>query len=264
MEVTAGHGRDHLVSAPFWQELLGQLNAQALSLPVRQAISYATDYPGMIAALSGAAVSSSGIIPVGLPGYSGNLPTYTYDLARAAQLLHQAGYGPGRKSLTLTLTYTTGDPNEQVAATLLKSSLAKLNVNLTVQPLAWPTQWAKAKSSAASARQDIFMEYWWPDYADPYSWFVNLLHSENPPYFNLSYYSNPVLDRQISDVESLVATNPAAGSQLYRTMQVEILKQAPIAFLYTVDYQYAMTTTFSGFQVNPAYANVVFVYNLRP
>jgi len=25
-----------------------------------------------------------------------------------------------------------------------------------------------------------------------------------------------------------------------------------------------MTTTFSGFQVNPAYANVVFVYDLRP
>ena len=108
------------------------------------------------------------------------------------------------------------------------------------------------------------MEYWWPDYADPYSWFVNLLHSQNPPYFNLSYYSNPVLDRQISTVESLVAVNPAAGSRLYRTMQVEILKQAPIAFLYTVNYQYAMTTTFSGFQVNPAYANVVFVYNLRP
>ena len=108
------------------------------------------------------------------------------------------------------------------------------------------------------------MEYWWPDFADPYSWFVNLLHTENPPYFNLSYYSNAVLDRQISYVESLVATNPAAGSRLYRTMQVEILQQAPIAFLYTVNYQYAMTTTFSGFRVNPAYANVVFVYNLRP
>jgi peptide/nickel transport system substrate-binding protein len=253
-----------LVSAPSWQELLGQLNAQALSLPVRQAVSYATDYPGMIAALSGAAVSSRGIIPAGLPGYSGNLPTYTYDLAKAAQLLHQAGYGVGRKPLTLTLTYTAGDPDEQVAAALLKSSLAKVNVNLTVQPLAWPTQWAKGKSSSASARQDIFMEYWWPDFADPYSWFVNLLHTENPPYFNLSYYSNAVLDRQISDVESLVATNPAAGSQLYRTMQVEILQQAPISFLYTVNYQYAMTTTFSGFQVNPAYANVVFVYNLRP
>ena len=82
--------------------------------------------------------------------------------------------------------------------------------------------------------------------------------------YNLSYYSNPALDRQISNAESLLAMNPAAGSQLYRSMQAEILKQAPIAFLYDVNNQYAMTTTFSSFQMNPAYANVVFVYNLRP
>ena len=47
-------------------------------------------------------------------------------------------------------------------------------------------------------------------------------------------------------------------------MQVEILKQAPIVFLYNTNYQYAMTKRFSGFQVNPAYPNVIFAYNLKP
>jgi ABC-type transport system substrate-binding protein len=47
-------------------------------------------------------------------------------------------------------------------------------------------------------------------------------------------------------------------------MQVEVLKQAPIVFLYNTNYQYAMTNTFSGFQVNPAYPNVIFVYNMKP
>jgi ABC-type transport system substrate-binding protein len=47
-------------------------------------------------------------------------------------------------------------------------------------------------------------------------------------------------------------------------MQVEILKQAPILFLYNANYQYAMRSSFSGLQVNPAYPNVIFVYNLRP
>ncbi|HUZ53852.1 MAG TPA: ABC transporter substrate-binding protein [Streptosporangiaceae bacterium] len=253
-----------LVSAASWQNLLAQLNAQKLSAPIRQAISYGTNYAGIIAALSGGAVPSSGIVPAGLFGHFANLPGYTYDPARAARLLNHAGYGPGRKRLNLTLTYTAGDSNEQVVATLMKSSLAKLNIGLTVQPLAWATQWSKGKSSSASARQSIFMEYWWPDYADPYSWFVNLLQTEKAPFFNLSYYSNHALDQQISKVESLVATNPSAGSQLYRTMQVEILKQAPIVFLYNSNYQYAMTKTFSGFQVNPAYPNVIFVYNLKP
>src|SRR5215469_15867743 len=253
-----------LVSSPSWQNLLAQLNSQALSLPIRQAISYDTNYPGIVAALSGAAVQSSGIVPAGLFGHFTNLPNYTYDPAKAAKLLNSAGYGPGKKRLNLTLTYTAGDSNEGVVAALLKSSLAKINVKLSVQSLAWPTQWGKGKSSSASAHQDIFIEYWWPDYADPYSWFVNLLQTEKQPFFNLSYYSNPALDKQISKVESLVATNQSAGSNLYRTMQVEVLHQAPIVYLYNTNYQYAMSNKFSGFQVNPAYPNVIFAYNLKP
>jgi peptide/nickel transport system substrate-binding protein len=253
-----------LMSTPSWQNLLGQLNARKLSLPVRQAISYAINYQGIIAALHGAGVASSGIVPAGLLGHFSNLPNYHYDPAKAGQLLNQAGYGPGKKRLNLSLTYTQGDSNEQVVATLIKSSLAKLNVNVSVQSLAWPTQWGKAKSSNAAQHQDIFMEYWWPDYADPYSWFINLLYTQKQPYFNLSYYSNRSLDSQINKVESLVATNRTAGDQLYRSMQVTILRQAPIAFLYNANYQYAMASSFSGLQVNQAYPNVVFAYNLKP
>jgi peptide/nickel transport system substrate-binding protein len=252
------------ISVPSFQNLLGQLNSKTLSLKVRQAISYGIDYPGIVAALQGAAVQPSGLVPAGLPGHYTNLPNYHYDLAKSTQLLHQAGYGPGKKALNLSLTYTQGDSNEQVVATLLKSSLAKLNINLSTQSLAWPTQWAKAKSSNAASHQSIFLEYWWPDYADPYTWFNNLLLTEKQPYFNLSYYSNPALDKQINSVETLLATNRAAGEQLYRTMQVEVLQQAPLDVLYNINYQYAMRTSFTGFQPDPAYANVVFVYDLRP
>jgi peptide/nickel transport system substrate-binding protein len=253
-----------LTTTPSWQNLLGQLNCQALPTPVRQAISYGIDYAGIVAALQGAAVTSSGIVPPGLFGHFSDLPNYSYNPAKATSLLHGAGYGPGKKPLNLTLTYTQGDSNEQVVATLIKSSLARLNINVSVQSLAWETQWSKGKSASASQHQDIFLEYWWPDYADPYSWFVNLLASQKQPYFNLSYFSDHTLDSQINNVESLVATSPAAGAQLYRTMQVETLGQAPIAYLYNQNYQYAMTNTFSGLTVNPAYPNVVFAYNLRP
>jgi peptide/nickel transport system substrate-binding protein len=259
-----GSSAVHLVSAPSWQNLLAQLNTQKLTLPVRQAISYAVDYRGIVAALRGAGVISSGIVPPGLIGHFTDLSGYSYDPAKAAALLRQAGYGPGHKPLNLTLTYTQGDSNEQVVATVLKSDLARVNINLSVQPLAWPTQWAKGKSATAAQHQDIFIEYWWPDYADPYSWFINLLASENPPYFNMSYYSNPALDHRIHQVEPLVATSPSAASQLYRSMQVTILQQAPIVFLYNDTYQYAMLAGVSGFRVNPAYPNVVFAYDLKP
>jgi peptide/nickel transport system substrate-binding protein len=253
-----------LVSAASWQNLLGQLNSQALSQPVRQAISYGVDYKGIIAALSGAAIASSGIVPAGLLGHFTDLPNYSYDPAKATKLLNAAGYGPGKKALNLSLTYTQGDTNESVVATLMKSDLAKLNINLSVQSLSWPTQWAKGKSATASQHQDIFMEYWWPDYADPYSWFINLLETEKTPYFNLSYYSDPTLDNMINRVEPLVATDRSAAEQLYKEMQVRILGTAPILFLYNSNYQYAMQNNFTGLQVNPAYPNVVFVYDLKP
>jgi peptide/nickel transport system substrate-binding protein len=253
-----------VVSSPSWQNLLGQLNTGRLSEPVRQAISYAVDYNGIIAALHGAGVPSSGIVPPGLMGHFANLPDYSHNQAKAAALLKQAGYGPGGKRLNLSLTYTEGDSNEQVVATVIKSDLAALNVNLSVQPLAWPTQWSKGKSANTAQRQDIFIEYWWPDYPDPYSWFVNLLQTQNPPSFNLSYYSNHSLDNMINQVEPLVATDRPAAEQLYRNMQVTILHQAPIVFLYNANYQYAMLSGISGFRVNPAYPNVVFVHDLKP
>jgi peptide/nickel transport system substrate-binding protein len=68
----------------------------------------------------------------------------------------------------------------------------------------------------------------------------------------------------ISEVEPLVATSPAAASQLYRSMQVLELEQAPLAVVYDTNYQYALASGVSGFQVNPAYPNVVFAYDLRP
>jgi peptide/nickel transport system substrate-binding protein len=255
-----------LVSADSWQNLLGQLNAKTLSLPQRQAILYGINYNGIVAALKGAATLSSGLVPDGLFGHfaSSSLPNYSYDPKKAASILNSIGYGPGKKPLNLSLTYTQGDSNEQVVATLMKSSLAKLNINLSVQSLAWPTQWGKAKSANAAQHQDIFFEYWWPDYADPYSWFVNLLATEKQPYFNLSYYSNPALDKQINQVESLVATDRTAGQALYKSMQTTVLQQAPLTVLYEDTYQYAMSSGFTGFTANPAYPNVVFAYDLTP
>ena len=252
------------VSSPSWQNLLAQLNVKTLSLPVRQAVLYAIDYRGIIAALRGAGVQSSGIVPPGMFGHFSDLPDYSYDKAKAAALLNSAGYGPGKKKLNLSLTYTQGDSNEQVVATIIKSDLAALNVNLSTQSLAWPTQWAKGKSSNAAQRQDIFMEYWWPDYPDPYSWFSNLLETESPPYYNLSYYSNKSLDNMINQVEPLIATNKNAAAQLYKNMQVTIFQQAPVVSLYNDNYQYAMLSGISGFRVDPAYPNVVFMHDLKP
>jgi peptide/nickel transport system substrate-binding protein len=250
-----------------WQNLFAFFNTANGPMSdqrLRKAVSYGINYNGILAALKGAGTRTPGIVPNGLIGYSGSLPTYGYDQAKAKALLAEAGYGPGEKALDLTMTYTSGDSNEQLVATLMKSSLAPLNINLTTKALQWPTQWAQAKSSNISARQDIFMMYWWPDYADPYSWFINLFRTEKTPVFNLDYYSNPALDKQIDGVESVLAVSKDQAAQMYYQMQRELYDAAPAVVLYTANYQRALLSSVKGYVDNPAYPNVVFAYDLQP
>ena len=252
---------------PSWQNLFAFYNTASgplADIRLRKAISYGINYNGILAALKGAGTRTPGIVPKGLVGYDATLPEYTYNPAKAKALLSQAGYGPGKKKLDLTLTYTSGDANEQLVTTLMKSSLAQLNVDLSVKPLQWPTQWAQGKSSDPSARQDIFVMYWWPDYADPYSWFINLFHSEDKPFFNMGYYSNPAMDHQIDTVEAVLATDKARAEQMYVDMQRTLYEDAPAIVLYTANYQRAMSSSIQGYVDNPAYPNVVFAYDLRP
>jgi peptide/nickel transport system substrate-binding protein len=249
-----------------YQNLFGMLNTSYGPLKdtrVRQALAYATDYNGLVAALK-AFTPSIGIIPDGLWGYDANLPAYKTDVAKAKQLLQEAGYGPGGKHMTLHLTYTQGDQYEQTAAALLKSEYAPLNISLDVSSLAWPTQWAKAKSTNPASRQDILLFYWWPDYPDPYSWFINLFHSASPPYFNLAYYDNPTVDKQIDQVEPLSATDRTQAISLYSQIQTTLLHDSPALFLGTQTYERVMQKSVGGYVDNPAYPNVVFVHSLRP
>ena len=69
--------------------------------------------------------------------------------------------------------------------------------------------------------------YWWPDYADPYSWFINLFHTENPPYFNLTYYSNPSLDSMMQKAEVLAGTARSTSIGIYKQMQQLLYQEVP-------------------------------------
>jgi peptide/nickel transport system substrate-binding protein len=252
---------------PSWQTLLAMLNTSSGPLAdenVRQAVASAIDYDGMIAALHGGAEQISGYVPPGLWGHSDDLSNPTHDQTKAQDLLDRSGYGPNGKPMDLTLTYTQGDADEQLVGQLIKSDLAKLNINVDVRGLAWPAQWGKAKSSNTAERQDILLFYWWPDYADPYSWFINLFHTEDKPYFNLSYYSDPKLDQMIDSVESLAATDRNQAIATYQQMQEMLLATMPAVSLYTQVYQKAMQSSVGGFVDNPAYPNVVFGYDLQP
>jgi peptide/nickel transport system substrate-binding protein len=253
-------------SAPSWQTLLALLNTADGPLAderVRDAVAMAIDYQGIAAALEGAGQPLSGVVPPGLWGHTEGLE-FEQNLAEATALLEEAGYGPNGDPMTLELTYLKGDADEELVATLMKSNLAELNIDLQVQGLQWQTQWDKAKSPNEAERQDILVFYWWPDYPDPVSWFFSLFRTEKEPFFNLAYYSNEQLDAMIDEASVVAATDREEAAQMYEEMQRIVVEDAPAIPLYTQVYQRAMLDEVDGFQDNPAYPNVVFGYELTP
>ena len=248
-----------------FQNLLALYNTASGPLKdpnVRKAVTDAIDLKGLISALKGADVAASGIVPEGLLGYTSGLDI-SQNLDEAKKLLQAAGYGPGGKNLTLTLTYAQGDDDQQLFVTLLTSALSELNVTLQATPMQWSAQWDQAKSTDVAKRQDIFVMYWYPDYADAYSWFANVFHSADPAYFNLTYLDDKKVDGEIDAIPQLTATNKDQAQQTYATLNKTLVQDLTVtAPLFVQKYQRALAGKVQGYVDNPAYPNVVFVHDL--
>ncbi|NRQ36871.1 ABC transporter substrate-binding protein [Nonomuraea sp. NN258] len=229
-------------------------------LRVRRALQKAVDYQGMIRALKGAGAPASGIIPYGLFGHVPGR-VQKQDLAAAELLLRRAGHGPGGRPLKLRLTYAEGDADQRLLATSLQLALRPLNIELEIRPMPWNAQWALGKARG----QDIFVMYWWPDYADGYSWFGNLFHSADHPVFNLTYLRDPGTDQLLDRLPELTVTDKPAAQRAFEDATSRVLDLRSAAVVpWVVNYQRAYLGGVQGYDDNPAYPDVVFVYDLRP
>ncbi|MBX6384551.1 MAG: ABC transporter substrate-binding protein [Microbispora sp.] len=257
----------HTLQVSSFQNMLVLFNTASGPLTdvrLRKAVQKAIDYDGVIRDLHGAAAPASGLVPEGLLGYTpGMVPKQ--DLAGAAELLREAGYGPGGKPLRLTLTYAEGDEDEGLLVRKLKNTLAGLNVQLDAKAMQWNEQWDKGKSADPAKRQDILVMYWWPDYADAYSWFLNVFHSAEPVSFNLTYLKDKDIDAKIDRLPSLLTNDRSAAERTYAELQRKLIGElAVVAVPWVSNYQRAYLGSVQGYTDNPAYPNVVFVHDLIP
>lgn len=248
---------------PSYQNLVGLLNTQKAPLndvKVRQALEYSFPYDQFIKGVMGnRAVQSHGVVPSGMWGHSDTMFQYTYDLNKAKELLTQAGHPNG--GFNLLMTFSTGDLDEQQLGELWKAELAKLGITLDVRGMNWEAQWDLGKSDPQKA-QDIFVQYWWPDYISPYSFLKSMFHSEDPTLFNLGYYKNPTYDKLIDEANQVSGVDRQKATQMFVDAQKTLLDDAVSLFFYDVNNQHLALASVKGFKDNPAYPHVVFVYDL--
>jgi peptide/nickel transport system substrate-binding protein len=248
---------------PSFQNLVGLLNTQKPPLDnklVRQALAYSVPYQDFIQGVMGTrATQAYGPVPAGMWGFSSDLFQYSYDLDKAKELLTEAGYPDG--GFDLLYTFATGDLDEQQLGELWKAELAKLGINLEVRGLNWEAQWDLAKSDPQAA-QEVFVMYWWPDYVSPYSFLYSMFHSEDEILFNLGYYRNAEFDDMIDTANALAGSDRATAEQMFIDAQKILIEDVASLYFYDVANTHLARVDVEGYQDNPAYPHVVFVYDL--
>lgn len=262
VDAITASGAIDIVKAQTWNSYVMFFNTLKKPLDdpkVREALSYAIPYEDLITVgANGLGTQSKGPVPVGLwPNAAGNLPQYSYDIDKAKELLAAAGYPDG--GFDLTLTHASENPLELRFCPLIKESFAKLGVDVTVQPLLWNQQWAKAKGNK-DKRQDLFVVLWWPSYPDGYDNLYSLFTTEKDPAWNLAYWYSSDYDKTLDEAHQLSATDVTKSQELYTKAQTMLIDEAPAAFLFDALGVTAKlkTLNLSDTAVNPNYPQVLF------
>ncbi len=213
------------------------------NVKVRQAISWAVDYQGIIdGILLGQGTQMKGDVPVGLWGHDDNAMQFHYDPAKAKALLAEAGV----KSAKLGYLYAKTDPNWESVGLVLQQDLAAIGITVEMQENAYPTM----RERLNKGDFDIGVGNWTPDYADP-SMFMNFWFDSSLKGLpgDRAFYSNPKVDELIRAAK--VAPTQADRLKLYDEAQKITVAEAPYVLLFQRNYQFAMRDNVKGFVYNP-------------
>ncbi len=210
---------------------------------VRQAINYAIDRKKIVTYFkNGMEIpATQGFIPAGMPGYDSSAHYgYSYNPAKALQLLAAAGYpnGKGMKPIKILCPNNFEDIVNFVA-----SELQEVGITVTIdlmQPNILKQQMSRSKAV-------FFRAQWLADYPDAETYLV-FFNSHFPAPPNYTRFSDPVFDKWYD--ESLNMPDTARWS-LYRKMDSLAMSYAPVVPLYYERLYHFTPNNISGFRSNP-------------
>ena len=218
---------------------------------VRQAISYAVDYKGLIdGIMQGQAEQMRGAVPDGMWGHDPEGMQYSYDPEKAKALLAEAGVS----DLKLTYTYSQADSAWEPVGLALQASLADIGVTLEMKNVADTTK----RELVAKGDYDIATGAWTPDFADPFM-FMNIWFDPTKMGApgNRAFYENPKVTELIN--KALATVDQKEREQLYIDAQKITNEDAPYVNLFQKNDIFAMRSSVQGYVYNPM---LIQVYNL--
>ena len=155
------------------------------NVQVRQAINYAIDTAKIQKLLAGQGKALNQVYPDGMPGFQADATFYTYDPAKAKQLLAEAGFSNGFK---VTFVCHNVDPFPKLAQAI-QADLKDVGIEAEIKQMDRATYWnyiALKKSHAAIGLSD-----WYMDFPDPSDWIGPLFTNPSDGGANSSFWENP-------------------------------------------------------------------------
>ncbi len=232
------------------------------NVDVRLAIASAIDHQALITKgeLGGVFRANPGWLPSIFKQYLNrkvfSSPAYRFNLSRARNLLHKAGYKMGangymqKNGHILDFTYyeASGAPAQEKEASMIQGWLKQIGIKTQLRLATWPELTQLASSGQYDLLQDGFVLP-----PDPLSAMSSMFSSaataplgKNTPGLNYTRYTNPKLDQIFARIAA--TTDPATLRSLYDQAQSIIAQSAPIALMYNVgDHMVYSTRQFVGY-----------------
>ena len=208
---------------------------------VRQALNYAVDAKGILDGIvSGRGNLAAGVIPPALPGGDSTRKGYARDVAKAKQLLTEAGFPNG---IDVELWSSQTPPFPRIAQTI-QAYLKEANVRVTlVQRDA-----SSMREAARAGKTDMALKDWFADYPDAENFLYPLLHTANRGVGgNVSFYSNPEFDKLVNEARR--EQDEARRTALYRQADALEYEDAPMIYLFFYKELYAVQPWIQNFKV---------------
>jgi len=215
---------------------------------VRQAMEYAIDKSKIVKLLNNRAIAANQPLPPGIKGYVSGLDadaTYTYDPAKAKQLLAAAGFANG----FTTDLYSANDADDIKIDTSIQNDLAQIGVTAKIHSMDWNSYLTLNEKG----QTPMFSLAWIQDFPDASDFLNTLFNTTEQPANNSSMYSNPQVDQWLNQAQT--DTNATERYQLYTQATNQIMKDAPWVPLYYTKYEYAVQSWVHGYFINQSIPN---------
>lgn len=247
-----------LYSAPVAEYGIVFLNLDRADVPffqeqeIRRALMLVLDRQRLIEqVLEGQGVVAEGPILPGTWAYSEEMPTYSYDPDRAAEILDEAGWRrpmesrvrrKGGTPLGFTLL-SSNDPRRQLVAEALAEQWAQAGIEVSVE-----TAPAAALRETLESRdyQAVLTHLKLPGDPDPYPFWHETQVAGGQNYAQLDH-------RRISEVieQARVTPNRNARLELYEEFQELFAEELPALPLYVPTYTYGVDESINDVQIGP-------------